>query len=180
MIKIDDSARVSALADIEDSVRGSLIEIGPETSIDSFVKIKPAGGTGDVRIGARVAINSCVVIYSGNGVAIGDNVAIAANTTIAPTNHEYRERDKPIAAQRFMASKGGVIIEEDVWIGANCVLLDGTILRKGAVLGAGSLANREYPPYSINIGSPAKTVRYRGAGETVDFPQSSDAVLRRR
>lgn len=161
MISIHESAQVSQLADIEDSVRGSLIEIGPETQIDSFVKIKPAGGDGDVRIGARVSINSCIVIYSGNGVAIGDGTAIGANTTIAPTNHEYRHKDRTIRAQRFMPSKGGVIIEEDVWIGANCVLLDGTILRKGAVLGAGSLANREYPPYSINVGRPAKTIRYR-------------------
>ena len=47
MISIHESAQVSQLADIEDSVRGSLIEIGPETQIDSFVKIKPAGGDGD-------------------------------------------------------------------------------------------------------------------------------------
>ena len=161
MIKIHERAQVSQLADIEDSQRGSLIEIGPDTRIDSFVKIKPAGGSGDVRIGARVSINSCVVIYSGNGVEIGDGTAIAANTTIAPTNHEYREKARPITEQRFMPSRGGVIIEEDVWIGANCVLLDGTILRKGAVLGAGSLANKEYPPYSINVGRPAKTIRYR-------------------
>ncbi len=161
MIKIDETAKVSELADIEDSQRGSVIEIGPETTLDAFVKIKPAGGSGDVRIGARVSINSCVVIYSGNGVEIGDNTAIAANTTIAPTNHEYRDKAKPITEQRFMPSKGGVIIEEDVWIGANCVLLDGTILRKGAVLGAGSLANREYPPYSVNVGQPAQTIRYR-------------------
>ena len=47
MIKIDPTARVSPMADIEDSVRGTLIEIGARVMIDSFVKIKPTGGSGD-------------------------------------------------------------------------------------------------------------------------------------
>ena len=73
------------MADIEDSVRGSSIVIEDGVSIDSFVKIKPAGGDGDVVIGRDTTINSGVVIYTGNGVRIGANVAIAANTTIART-----------------------------------------------------------------------------------------------
>ena len=52
-LQIDPTARVSALADIEDSTRGSVIAIGAHSHIDSFVKFKPAGGSGDVRIGAR-------------------------------------------------------------------------------------------------------------------------------
>jgi len=72
MLKIDPTANISALADIEDSTRGTLIEIGARTMIDAFVKIKPAGGMGDVVIGADCAINSGTVIYTGNGVRIGD------------------------------------------------------------------------------------------------------------
>ena len=81
------ATKISPLADIEDSVRGTLIQVGARTVIDSFVKIKPAGGMGDVVIGADCAINSGTVIYTGNGVVIGDAVAIAANCTLAPTNH---------------------------------------------------------------------------------------------
>ena len=58
------------MADIEDSVRGSVIDIADDVTIDSFVKIKPAGGDGDVLIGAGTTINSGVAIYSGNGVSI--------------------------------------------------------------------------------------------------------------
>ena len=72
MLVIAASARVSPLADVEDSTRGSRIQIGEETVVDSFVKIKPTGGSADVLIGARCAINAGVVIYSGNGVTIGD------------------------------------------------------------------------------------------------------------
>ncbi len=161
MLIISEKARISPLADIEDSVRGSKIVIEDGAVIDSFVKIKPAGGTGDLRIGRNCSINSGVVIYIGNGVAIGDDCAIGANTTLAPTNHEYRARDTLIRDQRFMASRGGIVIEDDVWIAANCVLLDGTVLRKGCVVGAGSLVRGELPPYSINVGSPARTIGYR-------------------
>jgi virginiamycin A acetyltransferase len=161
MIEIDPTARVSHLADIEDSVRGSLIAVGAMSVIDSFVKIKPAGGSGDVIIGQNCVINSGTVIYSGNGVAIGNNVAIAANCTLAPVNHEYREKDKLIRAQGFMPSKGGIQIEDDVWIGANTVLLDGAILRKGCVIGAGSIVRGEVAPYSINAGNPLRLIGWR-------------------
>lgn len=164
MLMISKKATISPLADIEDSVLGSRIVIEDGVVIDSFVKVKPAGGTGDLRIGKNCSINSGVVLYIGNGITIGDDVAIGANTTIAPTNHEFRYRDVPIREQRFLESRGGVIIEDDVWIAANVVLLDGSILRKGCVIGAGSLVRHEVPPYSVNVGSPAKTIGYRGEG----------------
>ncbi len=165
MLRISPKARVSSLADIEESKRGSVIEIAAGAVIDSFVKIKPAGGNGDVRIGENTTINSGCVIYTGNGVSIGRGCAIAANCTFAATNHEYRARDKTIAEQGFMPSRGGIVIEDDVWIGANVVVLDGAILRQGCVVGAGSVVRGELPPYSISVGSPARVIRYRGEQE---------------
>lgn len=161
MLMIAETARVSPLADIEDSVRDSKIVIGEGAVIDSFVKVKPAGGSGDVTIGNNTVINSGTVIYTGHGVSIGANVAIAANCTLAPTNHEYRDKSKSIKDQGFMESRGGIVIEDDVWIGANVVLLDGAVVRRGAVIGAGSVVRNELPAYSINVGTPAKTIGYR-------------------
>lgn len=161
MLIISDKAKVSHLADIEDSVRGSKIVIEDHAVIDSFVKIKPAGGAGDVRIGSHTIINSGTVIYTGNGIDIGSYVAMAANCTLAPVNHEYRSRGQRIVDQRFMPSRGGIIIEDDVWIGAGTVILDGAVLRTGCVVGAVSLVRGELPAYSINFGQPAKTVGYR-------------------
>lgn len=161
MLVVSESAKISPLADIEDSVRDSKIVIGDNVVIDSFVKIKPAGGSGDLVIGPNTIINSGTVIYTGNGVAIGANVAIAANCTLAPTNHEYRDKSRRIKDQGFMASRGGIVIEDDVWIGANTVLLDGAVVRQGAVVGAGSVVRKEIAPYSINVGAPAETIGYR-------------------
>ncbi len=161
MLQIAKSARVSPLADIEDSVRGSRIVIEDDAVIDAFVKIKPAGGSGDVVIGHNSVINSGCVIYTGNGVTIGAHVAVAANCTFAATNHEFRDRTKLIMEQGFQPSRGGILIEDDVWIGANVVLLDGALLRRGCVVGAGSVVRGELAAYSINVGVPARTVGWR-------------------
>ncbi len=71
MIEIHPQAKISKFADIEDSIRGTRIVIGAYSSIDSFVKLKPAGGTGNVVIGERTVINSGCVLYTGNGISIG-------------------------------------------------------------------------------------------------------------
>lgn len=163
MLKIDPTARISRLADIEESVRGTLIEIGPRVMIDSFVKIKPAGGMGAVVIGADSAINSGTVIYTGNGVTIGQGVAIAANCTLAPTNHAIADRERMIKDQGFQPSKGGIVIEDDCWLGAGVVLLDGALLRRGCVIAAGSVVRGEVEAYAIYAGAPAKKIGSRGA-----------------
>lgn len=161
MLQISSSAKISKLADIEESIRGTKIIIDDEAVVDSFVKIKPVGGTGDVYIGKKSYINSGTVIYSGNGVNIGNYVLIASNCTLAPVNHEYRSKDKTIIEQRFMPSKGGILIEDDVWIGANTVILDGTIIKKGVVIGAGSLVRGELEAYGIYSGNPLQLKGYR-------------------
>lgn len=160
-IEISPTAKISSLADIEDSSRGSRIVVGDGTVIDSFVKFKPAGGSGDIIIGHRNVINSGCVFYSGNGVVIGNDVAIAANCTFAPVNHAFQQKDILIRDQRFALGKGGIIIEDDVWIGAGCVLLDGAILRKGCVIGAMSLVRGEVPAYSIQAGNPLRQMGMR-------------------
>ena len=163
MLKIDPTAVISPLADIEPSVRGTLIEIGARTTIDAFVKIKPAGGSGEVVIGPDCAINSGVVIYTGNGVRIGEAVLIAANCTLAPTNHAFADRTRRIRDQGFQVSRGGIVIEDDVWLGANVVVLDGAVIGKGTVVAAGSVVRGRLEPYSIYAGAPALRTGARGA-----------------
>jgi virginiamycin A acetyltransferase len=161
MLIISELAKISPLSDIEDSIRGSKIIVKAGAVIDAFVKIKPAGGHGDFELGENSYVNSGTVIYTGNGIRIGNNALIAANCTFAPTNHEYRLRDKLIREQGFMASKGGIIIEDDVWIGANSVVLDGAIVRQGAVIGAGSIIRGELDAYGIYVGNPIEKIGVR-------------------
>jgi acetyltransferase-like isoleucine patch superfamily enzyme len=66
--------------------------------------------------------------------------------------------------QRFRPSKGGILVEDDVWIGANSVILDGAILRRGCIVGANSVVSGDLQPFSINFGAPARFIRWRPNG----------------
>lgn len=163
MLLIAPTARVSSLADLEDSTRGTRIIIEDEVVIDAFVKIKPAGGSGDVIIGRGTIINSGCVLYTGHGIRIGRNVLIAANCTLAPTNHSFADPDRPIRTQGFQPSRGGIVIGDDVWIGANTVLVDGTNIGDGAVIGASSLVRGSLPGFCRAMGVPATVRGWRRA-----------------
>lgn len=161
MLDISPNAHISPLADIEASSRGTRIVIKAEVVIDSFVKIKPAGGVGDVIIGEHTVINSGCVLYTGNGISIGNFVSVAANCTFAPVNHAYQSKEIFIQKQGFTSSRGGIVIEDDVWIGANCVLLDGAYLEKGCVIGAGSLVRGRVEAFTIQAGNPLRMIGRR-------------------
>lgn len=169
MLSIAPTARISSLADIEDSVRGTKIIIGEGVVIDSFVKIKPAGGSGDLFIGPDVVINPGVVIYTGNGISIGRNTMIAANCVFSPVSHRFMSRDVPIRAQGFIPpemllnGQMGIVIEDDVWIGANSVVLEGSYIEQGAVVSAGSIVKGKLDSYGIYSGSPLKCLGHRRA-----------------
>src|ERR1700730_1585125 len=129
--------------------------------MDACVKSKRAGESGDVVIGADSYVNSGTVIYTGHGVSIGKGVLIAANCTLAPGNHQFARGDIAIAKQGFQPSRGGILIEDDVWIGANCVILDGAILRKGSVVGAGTLVRGELAANTVYAGNPLREIGKR-------------------
>ena len=158
---IHQAAVVSDFSDIEESKRGSLLKISSGTVIDSFVKIKFTGGTGDIFIGENCYINSGTVLYSGNGIMIGNNVLIASNCTLAATGHQYLDRRTTIRSQGFPESRGGIVVKNDVWIGANSVILDGSTIHEGAVVGANSLVKGELLAFGIYFGSPVKLQGFR-------------------
>ncbi|MGL4440385.1 MAG: acyltransferase [Bosea sp. (in: a-proteobacteria)] len=162
MLQIDPTARISPLADIEPSQRGTDVSIGPGCMIDAFVKIKPAGGSGNLVLGANSYINSGCVLYTGNGISIGSDVLVAANCTFAPVNHAFADRNKPIRLQGFMPTKGGIVIEDDCWIGANSVVLDGAHIGKGCIVAAGSVIRGKLEPFGIYGGNPLSRIGTRG------------------
>ena len=157
----DKNCKISDLASIEISNRGTDTLIGAFSVIDDFVKIKHVGGTGNIIIGENVYINSGSVLYSGNGIEIGDNTIIGPNCSITPAEHEFIDKNKLIREQGFRKTKFGIRIEEDVWIGSSVVILAGAIIRKGSVIGANSMVNKETEPFSINYGSPIRKIGFR-------------------
>ncbi len=64
-------------------------------------------------------------------------------------------------------SKGDIVIKDDVWIGANSIVLSGITIDQGAVIAAGSIVTKDVPPYAIVAGNPAKIIKYRFSEEII-------------
>ena len=161
-IEIDPTAFVSPDARLHGSTRGTRLRIGAHSQVYDFVVIRAVGGGGDVEIGAHCYLNPHCVLYSGNGIRLGDFVLLGPHTSIVPANHAFADRGIAIRHQGFMPSRGGVVIEDDVWVGAGCVLLDGTHIESGAVIAAGSVVRGRVGGFEIWGGSPARRLGVRG------------------
>lgn len=114
-----------------------------------------------LRIGENTQVGPFSIFFvSHYGITIGNNVMIAPHCVFASGNHEYRNLDLPmIEAGDF--SNGPIIIEDDVWIGANCTISDNVKIGKGAIIGANSLVNKNVASYDIVGGVPAQKISSR-------------------
>ena len=115
---------------------------------------------GWITMGSHCTVNSYAILYGQGGLRIGNDVRIAPQVMIMPTNHIYEDPDVPIRKQGLRAK--GVKIEDDVWFGVGAIVLDGVTIGKGSVIGAGAVVTRDIPPYSVAVGVPAKVVKKRG------------------
>ena len=160
--EIHPRAYVSPDARIHPSERGTRIVIGAGSRVYDFVVIRAVGGSGDVIIGEHCYINPHCTLYSGSGIRFGNYVLVGPGCSIVPANHAIERTDIEIRKQGFMPSKGGVVVENDVWIGAHCVLLDGTYIETGAVIAAGSVVCGRVTGRSVWGGNPCRLIRPRG------------------
>jgi acetyltransferase-like isoleucine patch superfamily enzyme len=113
---------------------------------------------GDVEIGAHCSVNPYACI-SGK-VRCGNGVRIASLVSIVGFNHGFDDPAIPINDQPHETL--GITIGDDVWIGANAVILDGVTIGRGAVIAAGAVVTKDVPDLAIVAGVPAKVVRRRG------------------
>jgi acetyltransferase-like isoleucine patch superfamily enzyme len=158
---IDPTALISKDARIYPSQKGSKIVIGAYCEIYDFVVIKPVGGVGDIVMGEHCYINPHCTLYSGHGITLGDYVLLAPGVVLAGSNHAYGNIGIEIRKQGFASSKGGIVVENNVWVGANAVLLDGTYIESGAIIAAGSVVRSHIGKNEIWGGVPAKILSKR-------------------
>lgn len=126
--------------------------IGRRSVVESFSCINNA--VGDVVIGdhTRIGLHSTVI----GPVTIGSHVNLAQGITISALNHNFADPSLPIDAQGVSTSQ--IVIEDDVWIGANAVVLPGVRIGRHSVVAAGAVVTRDVPSGSLVAGVPA-TVR---------------------
>lgn len=96
----------------------------------------------------------------GGSVQIGAQVAVGPHTVIRAANHRFDDVHRPIMEQGH--TPGRVIIEDDVWIAANCTITPDVRIAHGAVVGAGAVVTRDVPPLGIVAGVPARLIGQRG------------------
>ena len=128
-------------------------ELGSFSIIEDFSTVN--NGVGDVFIGRKSIVGiGCTII---GPVAIGDNVMLAQNIVVSGLNHGYELVDIPPSEQKTITKS--ITINDDVWIGANCVITAGVTIGKHAIVGGGSVVTKDVPPYSVSVGNPAKVVK---------------------
>lgn len=142
------------------SVNG--IKIGKNCTIGDYVMIRPSSYYGGkpgygLVIGDRSAIGVRSYIGCSGKIVIGSDVIIGPNCTIIAENHIFNDKEKPIKEQGVTNS--GILINNDVWIGANVTILDGVSIGSHSVIAAGSVVTRNVESNSLVAGIPARKIR---------------------
>ena len=122
----------------EKILEGSSLIIGEGTAVNEYCNLRAAGG--DIRIGKR-----CM---------------FAQFITVVATNHA-KTLGTPMIDQAWDLSRRGVKIGDDVWVGANAVILPGVTISDGAVIAAGAVVNSDVPTNEIWGGVPARRISMR-------------------
>ena len=127
--------------------------LGRKSVIESYCCINNA--VGDVTIGdyTRIGIH-CTVI---GPVCIGHHVNLAQGITVTALNHNFADTNRRIDEQGI--STKPVVIGDDVWIGANAVILPGVTIGRHVVVAAGAVVTKDVPDYCVVAGVPAKVVK---------------------
>ena len=156
-MQIGPHSSISAHAHLKAGEVSARIRIGARCQISAYAMLMTYGGS--IEIGDDCSVNPFCVLYGHGGLKIGSCVRIAAGTVIIPANHNFEDVNRPILEQGVSAR--GIVIEDDVWIGANVTVLDGVRICRGAVVAAGAVVTQDVEAFTIVGGVPAKLIKRR-------------------
>lgn len=119
---------------------------------------------GSIVVGNNTAFNMNVHINAsvGGEIKIGECCRVGPNVVMRTASHKYDNPAIQILQQGHAISD--ISIDDDVWIGANAVILGGVHIGSGAVVGAGAVVTKDVPSMAIVGGVPAKVIKFRSMG----------------
>lgn len=165
-VRLDEAGKIGVGAHCEiesgvilraNSVASPAIVLGNHVSIKEYTVVN--ANRGSVTIGDRSWIGPHCLLYGNGNVCIGRDVLIAAQTCINTVSHGTTQTDCAMNLQPVRTDP--VNIQDDVWIGLHCSILQGVTIGRGSVIGAGAVVTRDIPPWSIAVGVPARIVGSR-------------------
>ncbi len=134
------------------------IEIGENTYVMHHAELHVYNFRGleqsKIQIGRNCIVGEYSIMRGQGGIHIGNHVIIAPQVQILAVNHIYSDPDRLILEQGLRAR--GIEIEDNVWIGAGAVILDGVQIGRGAVIGAGAVVTHNVEPNTVVAGVPAR------------------------
>lgn len=127
--------------------------LGRSSVIEDYAIINNA--VGEITIGnhTRIGMGNTII----GPVMIGNNVILAQNVVISALNHNFKDVLTTINQQGVKTDQ--IIIENNVWIGANTSILAGVHIGEHVVVGAGSVVTKDIPSYCVVVGNPARIVK---------------------
>jgi acetyltransferase-like isoleucine patch superfamily enzyme len=140
-----------------DVVPFNAFALGAESIIEDFATVN--NGMGAVIIGDRTMVGLSNVLIG--PLRIGNDVIIAQNVVFSGLNHGYLDVQLPIRDQPCTTAE--IVVEDEVWIGANSVITAGVRIGKHAVVAGGSVVTKDVPPYTIVGGNPARPIKQYSA-----------------
>lgn len=153
---IDDYVKIDALSKDGVSI-GNNFSIGRNSIIECTGVLRELGES--LEIGENVGIAANAFIAVRGKLKIGKDTIFGPGVSIHAENHNFEDLEKPIRLQG--ATRKGVTIGEDCWIGSKVVILDGVNIGKHVVVAAGAVVNKDVPDYAIVGGVPAKVIKMR-------------------
>lgn len=158
-LELRDNVFIGDRVAIFQNKEGGRVSIGKGSHIHRDCVIE-TGYDGKLNIGEQTHIQPrCQFSAYKGDIEIGSKVQIAPNCAFYPYDHGFKPGK--LIMDQPLSTKGGIHIDDDVWIGVSVIVLDGVSIGNGAVIGAGSVVKQNIPINAVAAGVPARVVSMR-------------------
>lgn len=138
------------------------MKIGNSTKVGKYSIISCTSHLSKYGEGFEIGSNSSIGEYSfvgaAGGVMVGDNVIMGQYVSFHSENHVFSDLTRPIREQGVTSE--GIIIKNNVWVGAKSSFLDGSLVSENTIVAAGAVVTKKFPPNVVIGGVPAKIIKY--------------------